>query len=129
MTNNGLLQEALRNAGLSDEQLEMVETNPMLAEAVASVVIRICDTLKIAAEASPRGRLYTGNIYPLSISEGVATLARKGKRLSISALACQLGTIRQNLNRAIHNDATLHAAYHNAVAKAQREQIKRKGRR
>src|SRR3989338_1958608 len=120
----GLLEATLRKAGLTDYHLAMIAENVMVAQIIATEVIRVCGAMQMAlvtASSGRRRRPYTGLVSPQAIMAGVARLAEKRSVLTITALAVELGTTRQNLNRSILGDQGLKTAYFTAVDKAQRE--------
>ena len=124
----GLLEAALRRAGLHDEYMAIVVENPMVTKAAAAEVIRVCDAVQAAVTGSDVlvSKVYTGTANPDAIAFAVDRLGKRGGKLTITALADELKIARQNLNRAINNDPILRAAYNRAVTEAQR---KRAGRR
>jgi len=100
----------------------------IIARAAVAEVIRVCEAMRMAVANSeaPMRKVHTGPANVDEIGAGVARLGKKGEKLTITALADELKTTRQNLNRAINSDLILRSAYNHAVTEAQR---KRAGRR
>ena len=86
-------------------------------------ISRICTAVQTAATrlATDDRKIHTGPVNVHSIKAGIGRLADRRQKLTITALAEELGVTRQNLNRSIRKDRELLTAYTASVEKAQQE--------
>jgi len=106
----------LRNAGLTDETMELISSNKRLAEVVVSLVSDCCSRFERAALSSTHvaKRGPVSSVSPDDVKAAIEAIRRRGERISQAKVATELGkgsSYRATLSRT----PELRAAYEDAV--------------
>ena len=110
------LISALRDAGLTDEKIDLVIENKCLADAVANLIADVCRRFErtVAITRCPSRRGPMSSVSPDDVRAAVEAIQRRGERVSQKKVAKQLGK-GSSYQATLSRTAELRAAYESAL--------------